>query len=162
MRKSILILVFVVSVLLMFNTSCDKVGVEIVLDILEGSGSYSQQDDTSTIRLIGWASFSQSRISKETVWASISYWQFQIKVGNQTMLIIDGTNYPLVVGDIFINVSGLESSRLWVYIEPPSPIPGDIFNGYNPDTIDMIMQVVDENGNSYDVTGTADFEFTRS
>ena len=162
MRKSILILVFVVSFLLVFNSSCGKTEIELEWDLLEGNGSYSQQDDTSSIRLIGMLHFNQSRIVTDSLQAGISYWSFVVKEGEDLVFDLNISTYPLIIGDVFINQSGVEPLSLWVYIEPPNPIPGDIFNGRNPDNVEMYVQVIDENGTTYEGAITATFEFTRN
>ena len=162
MKKSILILILV-SVLLVFTTSCDKAGIQVAVELLEGSGSYSQQDDTSTIRLVGWVNFDQSNIVKDELLAAVAGWQFTIREGSQITLIINNENYFTVLGNIFINFSsGLHLGSLYVIIELPAPLAGDIYNGGNPDAVDMKMFVVDENGNGYEVDGSADFQFTRN
>jgi len=162
MKKSILILIFV-SILLVFNTSCSKAEIQLAVELLEGSGSYSQQDDTSTIRLVASVNLEQSNIVREDMLAAITAWQFTIKEAGQITLIINNENYPLILGDIFINFSsGLHLGSLYVIIELPSSLAGDIFNGGNPDNMEMLMFAVDENGSGYEVTGAADFEFTRN
>ncbi|MCK5220674.1 MAG: hypothetical protein KAR14_03770, partial [Candidatus Aminicenantes bacterium] len=65
-------------------------------------------------------------------------------------------------GDIHLNVALDRMDYLWVAIESESPLEGDIFNGMNPDSVEVEMTIYDDGGGSYSVLNTIPFTFSRN
>ena len=163
MRKIILpFIVIVVAALLLSTTACKQPDFEMSWFSLEGSGFYETQDDSSSIKISGVVEFEIPRVATEPMWAQIVAWEYIIREGNQVVLDIHDENYYTVLGDLIISKSAQQSDFLWVVIETNTPKVGDIYSGANPDSVELIMWIVDSNGNSYVMDNTVAFDFLRN
>ncbi|MCP5052231.1 MAG: hypothetical protein GY940_34000 [bacterium] len=159
--KKIVSLILIIVALTIFATSCKKLVQELTWFKLDGAGAYSSQSDTSTIRVEGWVQIEQSEIAKLPSQLLIVDWQFLIFEGNQFVLELLKDGYYSLLGDVFLNTSSLEFEFLWVYLETTTPKTGDLFNGFNPDTMQLTLIVQDADGNTYQLEAQTNFQFTR-
>ena len=162
MRKIILPFIVVAAAALMVSTTaCKKAELDYSWYSMEGSGFYHSQDNSSSIKLLGFVQIGTPRVATEVIYAQIAAWEYVILEGNQVVLDINSSNYYQVLGDLFINQSFQQSDYLWVALQTLTPKSGDIFNGANPDTVDITFWIVDDNGNQSVMNTTVNFEFTR-
>ncbi|MGE5343833.1 MAG: hypothetical protein ACM3SY_20375 [Candidatus Omnitrophota bacterium] len=150
--------------LLLSITGCKKIKLEDVSWILlDGSGTYSSTDNTSSIKLHARIQINQSNIARDLVTASIEDWRFTISNGNQTAVILQKSNYHQILGkNVYLDISGTATDFLWLNIESIIPISGDIFNGVSPITVTSEMLLVDDNGNTITVENTGTFQMTKN
>jgi hypothetical protein len=160
MKKTVSFMIMIIA-MMVFTSSCKKVELAFTWAKLEGTGTYSSADDTSTIKVEGWLRIEQSNISRTAIVANAVDWQFQVMEGQRIILQLNKDGYHQVLGDVFINTSDLELEFLWVYIETTTPKAGDIFNGANPDTMELAMLVQDDTGNIYEEVARGPFTITR-
>jgi hypothetical protein len=164
MRKPIFVsvLAFALLVSLMTTTGCKKTEFEDAQwELLEGSGFYDSQTDTTILNLNGRISLTQSRITNEIMRAEIINWQYAFFVGEDPVMAFDQTTYPDHIGDAWVSVSGLEEDHLWIQIQTGLPIPGDVLKGATPDILQLGVIYRDDKGTTYTIVGQTDFEFTR-
>lgn len=148
--------------LMIFTTSCKDSGIEFVWEGLEGSGSYSSDTNTSTLVLSGLVRYSQQRVSSNYLFAKLDQWLFILRDGDDMVMTVNDTNYQDLLDGLFVNISGMEEEYVYVYIETRIPMTGDIFNGRNPDSVELQMLVYDDHNNQYTLTSTAQFQFERN
>ena len=96
------------------------------------------------------------------MYASIARWYYRVYSGDQLVFEITQYNIENLFGDILLNVAIDQMDYLWVAIESENPIEGDIFNGLNPDSVEVEMIILDDSGNTYSVIQTIPFTFSRN
>ncbi|NIM15767.1 MAG: hypothetical protein GTO45_27510 [Candidatus Aminicenantes bacterium] len=163
MKKTIYVVVFLLIFVLLlgFTSGCKKVEIdEFTWELVEGSGSYSSQTNTSSLKLSGILSIVQPRIAYEPLKANILDWRYYLLEGEAPVVAIHPFNYASIFGDIFPSISGWQEDFLWVQIQVET-IDGDIFNGATPDVMEISLAIEDEKGNLYNMVARAPFEFTR-
>jgi hypothetical protein len=163
MKKNVLPLIVVVAaVMLVVSTpGCKKANLDLTWTSLEGSGFYHSQDDTSSIDVSGMVQLEIPHVATDPMWAEITGWRFLITEGSLVILEINSDNYLTALGDITFDMSGQESTSLWVSIKTATPKPLDIYDGANPDTVVLTLLILDSNGNTHTLEDTAAFNFTR-
>ncbi|MCP4147079.1 MAG: hypothetical protein GY757_04950 [bacterium] len=163
MIKSVLKLALILSVvwLLLFSTACKKAKLEYSSYLLDGNGTYSAADNTTTISLRCTIELVQPNILKEALQASLVDWAFELKQGDVSVLNVNDKNYFNALGPVFLRTSSLEDQYLFVMVESSVPIEGDLFSGNTPDTIIFYGWLEDENGNLAQVVYTGSFSATR-
>lgn len=162
MKKSVLFtLVIVVTLtLLLFNTSCKDIKLELMWADVSGSGSYDSQSDQSTIEMEGWIRVVQPGIVETPVQSMLVDWAFALYEGNTLVLQVQKGQIASVLGDVTLNTSQVEFFWLWVYLTTTTPKSGDIFNGYKPDTMVFSVIVQDFEENIYQDQVAVPFKFT--
>ena len=160
--KKLVLFTMVMASLLLFNTSCKDIELELSWANVEGSGSYSSQTDQSILTMEGWVRIGQPDIVETPVQAQLVDWAFTLYEGNTLVLRVQKGQITPVLGDVTLNVSTVEFFWLWVYLTTTNPKTGDIFNGFNPDTMIFFALVQDEEGNIYEDQATVNFQFTRN
>lgn len=161
MKKSVLF-TLVISALLLFNTSCKDIKLELTWSEVTGSGSYSSQTDQSTLELEGWIRVVQPGIVETPVQSMLVDWAFGIYEGDTLVLQVQKDQITSVLGDVTLNTSQVEFFWLWVYLTTTTPKNGDIFKGYNPDSMLFTAIVQDFEENLYQEQIIVDFQFTRN
>ena len=164
MKKTIyVVVILLIFVLLLgFTSGCKKVEIdEFTWELVEGSGSYSSQTNTSSLRLNGKLTIVQPRIAYEPLKANILDWRYYLMEGEVPVVAIHPFNLGSIFGDILPSLSGWQEDELWVQIQVDS-IDGDIFNGSTPDVMEISLAIEDEKGNFYNMVARAPFEFTRN
>ena len=164
MKKTIyVVVILLIFVLLLgFTSGCKKIEIdEFTWELVEGSGSYSSQTNTSSLRLNGILTIVQPRIAYEPLKANILDWRYFLMEGEAPVVTIDPFRFASVFGDILPSLSGWQEDALWVQIQVDS-IDGDIFNGSTPDVMEISLAIEDEKGNLYNMIARAPFEFTRN
>lgn len=155
----VILLIFVL--LLGFTSGCKKVEIdEFTWEVVEGSGSYSSQTNTSSLRLNGILTIVQPRIALEPLKANILDWRYYLMEGEIPVVAIHPFNFVSIFGDFLPGISGWQEDLLWVQIQVDA-IDGDIFNGSTPDVLEISLAIEDEKGNLYNMIARAPFEFTR-
>lgn len=160
MKKSVLF-TLVVMALLLFNTSCKDIKLELVWADVSGSGSYSSATDQSSIEMEGWIRVVQPGIVETPVQSMLVDWAFSLYQGNTLVLQVQKGDIASVLGDVTLNTSEVEFFWLWVYLTTTTPKNGDIFNGYSPDTMVFSVIVQDFEENLYQDQVSVQFQFTR-
>jgi len=162
MRKKILpFIVIVVAGLLLSTMSCKKANLDLSWYSMEGSGDYNSQDDTSSISLSGFVSLSIPQVATDEMWAEIVAWEFLVLEDSSVVLEINSNNYYTILGDLTLNQSSLQTDYVWVVLQTLTPKVGDIYEGANPNSLQMTFWIIDNNGNSYVMEDTVEFQFTR-
>jgi len=164
MRKRVLWVGFIgmLAIIALMTASCKKTELELSWESLWGSGSYSSQNNTSTIQMGGWLKFYQNSLNTELVMARLVDWKFLVLEGGRVLFEVEKGNYNQVIENAFINESSLDDGNLWIYLEAVPAILGDIYNGANPDGLQLQVVVQDEQGVTYDLIGDGTFTFTRN
>jgi hypothetical protein len=161
MKKTLYVVIFVLILMLVFTTGCKKLKFENwSWYLVEGNGSYSSQNNTSSIKLSSFLTIEQPRIVYEYMKANIRDWQYVLYEGDAIVGVITPTNYVALLGDNFPGISGWQDDYLWVQIQV-NGLDGDLFNGSNPDTMSIVLIIEDEKNNFYQVSAMAPFAFTR-
>jgi UDP-N-acetylglucosamine enolpyruvyl transferase len=162
MRKIAIPLIACAAVLLAISTAgCKKANLDISWSSLQGSGYYHTQDNTSSITVNGVVHLQIPQVATDPMWAEIYSWRYVITAGNVVVLDINSDNYLTALGDITLDISDRQSSSLWVSIETTTPKTFDIYDGDNPDTVTLILEVLDSSGNTYTLSNSAAFDFSR-
>ncbi len=166
MRKTLIIL-FVVMVILLFSlgtASCKKMNFkedELVLVMLQGSGSYNSKTDTSTILLKAKFRITQPAILDKPVKMNVEKWTYTVYDGNRISLQVSSSDYKTYLGPIDANVSGWNENEIWVYLENKE-IVGDLYFNTNPGVVIFSIRLADERNNYYAVEYGTNFTFTRN
>jgi len=162
MRKKILpFIVIVVAGLLLSTMSCKKANLDLSWYSMEGSGDYNSQDDTSSISLSGFVSLSIPQVATDEMWAEIVAWEFLVLEDSDEVLEINSNNYYTILGDLTLNQSSLQTDYVWVVLQTLTRKAGDIYEGANPNSLHMTFWIIDNNGNSYVMDDTVEFQFNR-
>ncbi len=164
MKKTIdVIVLFLIFILVLgFTGGCKKAEIEeFTWELVEGSGSYASQTNTSSLKLVGVLSIVQPRIAYEPLKANIFDWRYFLLVGEAPVMAIHPLNFTTLFGDTFPGISGWQEDYLWLQIQVNN-IAGDIFDGATPDVMEISLAIEDEKGNLYNMTARATFEFTRN
>lgn len=136
----------------------------------DAEGAYSSESGTSHIELNAWVKINQSSVNinpgsstdaTHFQSATVVNWVYTIYEGEQVVAEISDNNISLQFEEIHLNVAEDQIDYLWVAILSTNPVPGDIFNGYNPDRVEVGMSIYDSDGNAYFVTNSAPFIFNR-
>lgn len=164
MKKIVFVVVLTLALVgVLSTTGCKKVeldGLEFFL--VEGSGSYSSLDNTSTLKINTRISINQSDITEnEPLKASLLLWQIVLITPDNTLsLELTNDNYRSVLGNVFASISNWQEDWLWIELEVPS-VDGDLFKGVDPEQMQLSLLVEDNEGNTYTLGVAAQFEFTR-
>jgi hypothetical protein len=163
MKKAVLtiFIAMVMVVMVFFTSSCKKAELEFSWNKVEGIGVYNSVENTSTLKLEGWLKIDQSSIVKTPFQVSIIDWVYYVTQNNTIVLEIPKDGYHSVIGDVFLNTSELTFDWLYVYIETTTPKPGDLFNGMEPNQLELIFVIQDDQGNFYEQAVSAPFNYTR-
>lgn len=169
MKKTVFILLILI--LLVFSTGCKDPLLSFEWYLFEAEGSYSAAENQSYLKLNGWVKPVQSTVNINPSYAldpsdfqlaKVSYWEYLILENETIVLRLTDGNISQVLNNIFTNVSTVEQpDYLWVIIESQIPIENDIFNGMNPDTVQLRVGINDSDGNVYVVEKSVSFNFTR-
>lgn len=154
--------ILLVGLIMVWVTSCKDAGIDFTWDILAGSGSYNASSNTSTIQLNSLVKYNQADISSDYLYAYLEDWKYILRSGGNVVLEITKDNYQQILSGVFVNISGQEEQWVYVLIESRVPMPGDIFHGMNPDSVELRLTIVDSDNHSYDIYSTASFTFTRN
>jgi hypothetical protein len=164
MKKAIYVVAILpIFVLLVgFTSGCKKIEIdEFTWELVEGSGSYLSQSNTSSLKLTGILTIVQPRIAYEPLKANILDWRYYLLEGEAPVVAIHPFNFASLFGDTIPSISGWQENSLWIQIQVEA-IDGDIFNGSTPDVMEISLAIEDEKGNLYNMTARAPFEFTRN
>lgn len=164
MKKSVFVVVLAMVLLgLLFTTGCKKIELDgLEWYLVEGSGSYSSLDNTSSLKINAWVSIGQPNIaSGDPLKASLVLWQIILNNGQVLSQELNNENFRSVLGNVYASVSSWQEDWLWIQLEVPSQ-DGDLFNGIDPDEMQMQILVEDSEGNTYSLVTAAAFEFTRN
>lgn len=162
MRKiRLLFIAMAAAALLLSTTACKKAEIDITWYELSGSGTYHSLDNTSTIKLAGKVELKIPSVATEPMWGKIYYWEYIISEGPNIVLYITSDFSFEVLGDYTLDKSEENYYFLWINIETVIPRTGDIYNGANPDTVWLNLEIVDNNDNFYTMAGSAPFQLTR-
>lgn len=150
---------------------CKKATVKFEWDKLEGEGSYNSATDESYLSLSGFIKIDQSTVNinpinpafdNDFLFVELLTWEYSVFSGGDSVLYISNQNVYDKFDKIFVNASDKTNDYLWVFVITETPVKGDIFNGKNPDSFEIVLQAVDDNGNYYRIVKTVDFKFTRN
>lgn len=164
----IIIAIFLAAV---FTQSCKDPSLDFEWFLFEAEGAYSAEDNTSYLKLNAWVEINQSSVNMNPsssvdathfMYASIARWRYRVYSGDQLVFEISQYNIENLFGDILLNVALEQIDYLWVAIESEKPIEGDVFNGMNPDSVEVEMLIYDDDGNSYSILRTTPFTFSRN
>ena len=164
----IIIIIFLITI---FTQSCKDPSLDFEWFLFEAEGSYSAEDNTSYLKLNAWVEINQSSVNMNPsssfdstyfMYASVANWSYRVYSGDQLVFEITRFNIEHLFGDIHLNVALDRMDYLWVAIESESPLEGDIFNGMNPDSVEVEMTIYDDGGGSYSVLNTIPFTFSRN
>lgn len=162
MKKIRLLFIAVtVAALMLVTTACKNPVLDITWSELEGSGTYNSIDNTSTIKLSGVVELNIPNVATEPISAKIDQWEYIISEGASIVLYIHSAISYEVLGDYTLDESGESSTFLWLKIETVIPRTGDIYNGANPDTVSLTLEIVDSDDNVYQLSAAASFQLTR-
>lgn len=170
--KSIKIKIPLLIVLISFFlfSGCKKPNVTFEWQTLEAIGSYDSTTDTSYLSLGGFLKINQSTVNMNPInpaidndflFVELLTWGYAVFDGEDNILLITNENVHTIFDKIFVNASKKENDFVWVYVITETPVKGDIFNGRNPDSADIALQIVDDNGNLYRIVETINMNFTR-
>jgi len=165
--------IFLIIVLsLFFIQGCKGPTLDFEWFQFDGEGSYSSDSSTSFLELNAWVKINQSSVNINPAGsndathfqtASVINWEFRIYAGDQLVLYISERNIQYFPGDeILLNVAEDQYDYQWVAILSENPVPGDLFNGLNPDRVEVEMSIYDSDGNGYFVSNSAPFLFNRN
>ena len=169
MLKSIKIIV-IIFVTAIFIQSCKSPTLDFEWFLFEAEGSYSAVDNTSYIKLNAWVEVNQSSINinqnnvTDTTHfqgASVINWRYSVFEGEQLVFVVSDSSFNRMFGDTFLNVAKEQIDYLWVAILSENPITGDIFNGMNPDRVEVEMSIYDTDRNAYFISNSVPVQFTR-
>jgi hypothetical protein len=162
MRKiRLLVIAMVVAPLLLSTTACKSPVIDITWFDLSGSGTYHSVDNTSTIKLSGKVELNIPNVATEPMWGKITYWEYMVSEGPNIVLYINSDISYEVLGDYTLDKSEERGDFLWIDIETVIPRTGDIYNGANPDTVWLNLEIMDNNNNFYTMAASAPFQLTR-
>jgi hypothetical protein len=150
-----------VAALLLSTTACKNPVIEMTWDELSGSGTYHSLDNTSTVKLFGKVELNIPNVVTEPLWGQITYWEYAVSEGANIVLYINSVNSYEVLGDYTLDKSEGGTDFLWIGIETVIPRTCDIYNGANPDTVWLTLEIYDNNNNYYSISGSAPFQLTR-
>lgn len=151
----------VAAALLLSTTACKGPVLDITWNVLEGSGTYQSLDNTSTIKLTGEVRLTIPNLATELMWGKIQRWEYIISEGPNIVLYINWENSYDVLGDYTLDKSEESYSFLWIDIETMIPRAGDMYNGANPDTVTLNLEIMDNDDNFYTMSASAPFQLTR-
>ena len=126
---------------------------------INGSGSYDPEKNESTIKL---RITLQSRIP--TAENIIINWRIKLFVGDEFFIEINQDNYKTLFGDnAYVEIdqpinqdinsnSALGHVRVYADDSQGKPIPGDFYNGKEPDTLEAIITIKAFTGYIYEVS----------
>lgn len=164
-------IIIIIFLTVIFTQSCKDPSLDFEWFLFEAEGTYSAEDNTSFIKLNAWVEINQSSVNinpsssvdaTHFMYASIARWYYRVYSGDQLVFEITQYNIENLFGDILLNVAIDQMDYLWVAIESENPIEGDIFNGLNPDSVEVEMIILDDSGNTYSVIQTIPFTFSRN
>ena len=164
-------LIIIISISLFFIQNCKTPELEYEWFTFEAEGWYSSNTDTSYLKLISSIKINQSSVninpantsdSRHFQPASITGWVYRVYSGENLLFEITEYNVNVIFEDIFLSVGEEQVSYLWVTIESRSPLNGDVFNGLNPDRVEIEIEIQDNDGNTFHTENSFPFVFDRN
>jgi hypothetical protein len=178
--KRLLFIVFFLFLFLILTPSCktaEEASTDIPFDArnvgfwsLMGRGSYNSQTNQSTIyfRLVV-----RNQIASAV--STIKDWKVRLLAGDEVALEITQDNYKTLLGEnVFLEVihpynqdpnSTTALGRITLHADDSDgkPVPGDIFNGNSPSSIEAFITIENFNGYTYEISNKSiDYTFSRS
>lgn len=170
MKTRIIYLVIILAVATL-SQGCKDPALDYQWFLVEGQGSYNSDSNTSGLKLNAWLKISQSSVNinpnssadiTHFQYASVASWSFRLFQGEELVFEVSSVDIGRVLGDIFINIAKDQYDYLWVAIESQVPLEGDVFNGMNPDRLEVSIGVYDDSGSGDILTGSSSFAFSRN
>ncbi len=164
----IIIVIFLITI---FSQSCKDPSLDFEWFLLEAEGNYSTENNSSYLKLNSWVEINQSSVNINPsssvdatyfMYASVVNWSYRVYSGDQLVFEVTRFSIEQLFGDILLNVATDQMDYLWVVIESETPLKGDIFNGLNPDSVEIEMTISDDSGGGYSVINTIPFTFNRN
>lgn len=170
MLKTIKI-ILIISLTLFVLQGCKDPTMDFEWFQFDAEGAYSSETGTSHLELNAWVRINQSSVnmspsnsadSTHFQSATVVNWAYTIYAGEQVVAEIASNNISLQFDEIHLNVAKDQIDYLWVAILSINPLSGDIFNGLDPDRVEVEMSIYDSDGNAYFVSNSVPFLFTRN
>jgi len=163
MKKLVSVTFTIITIILMLATvSCKKSEAEFIWSKLEGSGSYSSTDNTSTIKLSGWIMAQQPEVRVQPLQLFLADWQYLVMEGSTVVINVKKDGVTQIFGDVTMSATEISYDFIWVEIETKTPKDGDIFSGHNPDALQFEVIIQDDSGNFYTMAAATSFQFERN
>ncbi len=161
-----------VSIILLFvlASSCKNPVLNLEFYLFEAEGSYALNENVSYLKLNAWVKINQSTVNINPAYsldpthfvnASVKDWEFLIYEGENLIIELNNNNINTVFNNIYLNTASDQYDYLWVSVVSEELIPGDIYEGKYPDSVEVRMVVTDDNGEVYYYSKTVPFVFER-